>query len=118
MKKYIQKIKIMNMRKYIVAILSIFLLLILSVSFNTYFEKRAELSPSDEKERVQSYVVQCYATEGFYPPNLDYLSEHYGLILKDTEYLYFYDAFASNIRPDLSVSKQFNEGENVFENEL
>ncbi len=118
MREYMKKVKILCMRKYIVAILSFSLLLVLSINFNMYFEKRCELSPNDEKERIQSYVVQCYATEGFYPPNLDYLTEHYGLILKEKDYLYFYDAFASNIMPDLSVSKQFNEGKNVFEDEL
>ena len=30
-------------------------------------------------ETLHRAAVSCYATEGFYPPNLDYLLERYGV---------------------------------------
>lgn len=47
-------------------------------------------------------AVACYAAEGVYPPNLDYLTEHYGVQIGD-EYTVFYEVFASNLMPDITV---------------
>ncbi|MFO7612266.1 MAG: hypothetical protein R6W99_07270 [Clostridia bacterium] len=55
------------------------------------------------EDTIRKYVIQCYALEGSYPPDLDYLAENYGLILDDSRYVYYYDAFAANIMPDIEV---------------
>ena len=47
-------------------------------------------------------AVACYAAEGVYPPTLDYLTEHYGVQIGD-EYLVFYEIFASNLMPDITL---------------
>lgn len=47
-------------------------------------------------------AVACYAAEGVYPPTLDYLTEHYGVQIED-EYIVFYEIFASNLMPDITV---------------
>jgi hypothetical protein len=48
-------------------------------------------------------AVQCYAIEGFYPPNIEYLEENYGLVVDHDKYFVFYNVFASNIMPDVNV---------------
>jgi len=48
-------------------------------------------------------AVSCYATEGVYPPNLDYLVTHYGIQIDDRQYAVFYEAFADNLMPDITV---------------
>lgn len=55
------------------------------------------------RETVLSAVAQCYALEGAYPPDLEYLEKSYGLILDRSRYIYHYDIFASNIFPDVKV---------------
>lgn len=55
------------------------------------------------KDSVISSVVQCYALEGRYPDDLEYLQENYGLQLNTDRYYYHYDKFASNILPDVQV---------------
>ena len=61
-------------------------------------------SRTDEiRDTVLSYVAQCYALEGKYPPDLKYLEQNYGLQLNEDKYRYHYEKFASNILPDVQV---------------
>ncbi len=48
-------------------------------------------------------VVHCYATEGFYPPSLEYLEEHYGLTYDKSRYWIDYQPVGSNLMPDMTV---------------
>ena len=55
------------------------------------------------KETVERAALQCYAVEGAYPPDLDYLIENYGLAVNTDDFYIRYDAFASNLPPDVRV---------------
>jgi len=55
-------------------------------------------------DQVRHAAIGCYASEGRYPQNVDYLVEHYGLVYDEERYSILYDAFASNIMPDIDVS--------------
>lgn len=48
-------------------------------------------------------AVACYASEGIYPPSLDYIKEYYGIQIDDSRYLVIYEAFAENLMPDITV---------------
>ncbi len=48
-------------------------------------------------------IVQCYAIEGRYPPNLEYLEQHYGLIYDKTTFFVDYMPIAGNLYPDVTV---------------
>lgn len=48
-------------------------------------------------------AVACYATEGIYPPTLDYITEHYGIQIDQSRYAVFYEIFAENLMPDITV---------------
>lgn len=54
-------------------------------------------------QAIQRASVQCYAIEGQYPPSVEYLEEHYGLTIDHEKYHVFYDGWASNIMPDITV---------------
>lgn len=54
-------------------------------------------------DTIISSLAQCYALEGRYPADLDYLEDHYGLQLDKTNYGYHYEMFASNIFPNIRV---------------
>lgn len=54
-------------------------------------------------EQVRQAAVDCYASEGYFPQSVNHLVEHYGLVYDQERYLVRYDAFASNVMPDIDV---------------
>ena len=55
------------------------------------------------EDAVRRAAVACYAAEGIYPPDLEYLEEHYGIQVDRDRYTVMYDVFASNLMPDVTV---------------
>jgi hypothetical protein len=68
---------------------------------------------SHEEEIVTSAldrsITQCYALEGFYPPNLAYLSDHYGFTYNTEHFFIDYQYIAGNLRPDVTIIKRESE---------
>lgn len=48
-------------------------------------------------------ITQCYALEGTYPPDIQYLVDHYGLIYDSDYYFISYNYIGSNLRPDVTI---------------
>ena len=48
-------------------------------------------------------MVNCYAIEGRYPATLEYVEEYYGLQINRERYDVFYEVFADNIMPEITV---------------
>lgn len=62
------------------------------------------LEDRQQMERaLRQGCVSCYAVEGRYPPDLDYLKEHYGLQINEESYTVVYTAIAPNLMPDITV---------------
>ena len=57
------------------------------------------------RDAVKNAALTCYAVEGAYPDSVDYLREHYRLAYDEDRYLITYDAFASNMIPDIWVTE-------------
>jgi len=55
------------------------------------------------EDTIKKAVVNCYAIEGRYPATLAYVEEHYGLQIDRERYDVFYEVFADNIMPDITV---------------
>lgn len=55
------------------------------------------------EETLRRAVVTCYALEGRYPPDVDYLRQFYGVQLNEKDYIVHYEIFAENIMPDITV---------------
>lgn len=55
------------------------------------------------RSTVENGITMCYAIEGAYPEDLEYLVENYGVIYDSQKYIVYYDRFAANIRPTVSV---------------
>ena len=58
------------------------------------------------REAIERGALQCYAVEGVYPPNLQYLEENYGLQVNTEDYYVTYEAFASNLAPTVIVQSK------------
>ena len=55
------------------------------------------------EQNLHRAAVQCYAVEGFYPPDAAYLEENYGVTVDRDRYAVHYEVFASNILPEITV---------------
>lgn len=76
--------------------------------FVTGLVDRASASAEEDmvQEAVRQAMITCYAVEGAYPADIDYLKDNYGLAYNENEYFVYYDAFASNILPEIHVSRR------------
>ena len=54
-------------------------------------------------DAVRNAALTCYAVEGAYPNDVEYLREHYGLAYDQSRYLVRYSAFGSNLMPSITV---------------
>lgn len=73
------------------------------VGVNTVDDTTSSEQAKSLETAVRRSIAQCYAVEGTYPPSLEYLEEHYGL-LYDTDSFYIdYTAIGSNIMPDITI---------------
>ena len=52
---------------------------------------------------IERAVADCYAIEGYYPPNMDYLYENYRVRVDEDKYFVVYNIFAPNISPSVSL---------------
>ncbi|MBN2851614.1 MAG: hypothetical protein JXQ23_02625 [Clostridia bacterium] len=88
----------------IISIMIIFLFsLIVIFSIKSIDNNYAENQVKTVEKTIKQAIVQCYALEGSYPPDLEYLKENYGIIINTDKYIYHYEIFASNIMPILKV---------------
>lgn len=56
------------------------------------------------QDAVKNAALTCFAVEGAFPYELDYLRENYGLAYDEEKYHVLYEAFASNQMPEIRVS--------------
>ena len=88
----------------------VFTAVILSALLLWFFPAVNHLSEGQHEEgraqlemALRRATVACYATEGIYPPTLDYLKEHYGIQIDKSRYSVFYEIFADNLMPEITV---------------
>lgn len=55
---------------------------------------------------IRKASIQCYADEGRYPADVEYLVEHYNVNIDEDEFMVVYDCAASNISPNISVFRR------------
>lgn len=55
------------------------------------------------EQAVRRSCAACYAAEGRYPQDLDYLEDRYGLQIDEDTYIVYYAAQAGNLMPDIVV---------------
>lgn len=82
-------------------ILGIFLSGIQSVQGTTESKQKESLETA-----LTRSITQCYAVEGIYPPDLQYLIDHYGLTYDSNTFLIDYDCYGSNLMPEFTVMRK------------
>lgn len=73
---------------------------------NRLEENRRREGTQQLETLLRRTAVSCYAAEGFYPPSLDYMQEHYGLEYNEELYIVHYQWIASNWLPDITVMER------------
>lgn len=62
------------------------------------------LRQSSIKDSISKAASLCYAAEGAYPENLDYLEENYGVRTEYEDFTVHYSYAGGNIPPDIIVA--------------
>ena len=91
------------MAALILALLLWFFTAVGNLSRDSGTEGRGQLETA-----LRRAAVACYAAEGVYPPTIDYLREHYGVQIEEEKYIVFYEIFANNLMPDITVLEKGN----------
>ena len=55
------------------------------------------------RDAVKNAALTCYAVEGMYPDDIQYLRDHYNLSFNEDKYVVYYEPFASNVIPAIKV---------------
>ena len=67
-----------------------------------------EISVEQDRQLTYSAIrkatIQCYADEGRYPSDVDYLVEHYNVRIDYDTFRVSYDCAAANVSPNIAVS--------------
>lgn len=104
MKKFGLKHKEYNMRGIIASIAAFCFILAIMMAGIWKFGQMQRMQNIDLlRQSAKKAIVQCYADEGIYPPELEYLEENYGLVYDHDSFYVEYDVFASNVMPQVDV---------------
>ncbi len=98
----------MRINKKDVASILIFIALILTfvLLINGIANKNNGRELRIVRDAVKNAALTCYAVEGVYPDDLDYLREHYNLSYNEERFQVFYEPLASNLMPSIKVAER------------
>ncbi len=95
--------KRIHVRSVLTVLLVALLLGWLLVSVGRLEEGQSEQGRQQLEDALRRAAVACYAAEGIYPPTLSYLQSHYGVQIDEQHYTVFYEIFAENLMPQITV---------------
>ena len=94
-------------RKDIVKIVLIAAVLVLAVVLTGRISNSQQSAESEiVRQSIKDAAINCYAVEGAYPDDLEYLRENYMLAYNEDRYFVTYNAFSSNHIPDIYVTER------------
>ena len=94
-------------RRDLIKLLAIVAMLVAAVLLINRIDTAQDSAETDiVRDAVKNAALTCYAVEGAYPDSVEYLREHYRLAYDEERYFITYDAFASNMIPDIWVTEK------------
>lgn len=103
MRKHLSK-KLVTLGRYLIMpALMLAAVYILLVSAGNVNERQQAENLKQMEDSIHKAVLNCYAIEGSYPATLDYVEQYYGLQIDHDRYDVFYEVFAQNIMPEITV---------------
>ncbi len=82
------------------------ILMILFFGLDQTEKEMEQNEPLRLEESLRRAAADCYSMEGFYPARLDYLIEHYGVLVDEERYHVYYETMGSNIMPVIEVIRK------------
>ncbi len=95
----------------IIKIIGLFAILAAAVFCLLKGAERMEMGQQSESLKqldnsIRKATLTCYATEGVYPPTIQYLKDNYGIQVDEDKYTVFYEIFGDNMMPDITVMEK------------
>ena len=90
--------------KYFFAAISAAFLIFLFASTSVFYMQSKEVRIKNAAALIREASNQCYALEGRYPEDIDYLARHYGIVLEREKYVYVYRSFDAKSMPYIEVT--------------
>ena len=88
-------------------VLGILLFCALAAWMLSGIREAARLSDAEEQRQAEQAIrdaaVSCFALEGAYPATYEQLKAYSGLAVDEEKYVVFYEIFASNLMPEITV---------------
>jgi len=76
----------------------------LAVTVFDQLERRVDVEQASRlKETLRRAAISCYAVEGRYPPDLQYLQDHYGVVVDQSKFYVDYFFINRNTMPIIDV---------------
>lgn len=101
-----------TLRGYVLSGAAMALMIGIFAALSLQFAGRTGAREEDTlKKAITRASVQCYAIEGRYPPSVEYLEQNYGIQINREKYHVFYDGFASNVMPQITVIAAREQGD-------
>lgn len=99
-----QRHKINTMLRGLLLPVGAVIVLVFFASAINNMDKGREMQNTAQLENaLRRGCAACYAAEGVYPRDLEYLSERYGVQIDDERYRVYYTVIAQNLMPDITV---------------
>ena len=89
-----------------ILVIVFFLYAIMNLNSATITRQESALQNAIEKD-----IVNCYALEGYYPPSLSYIKEHYGLTYNEELFFVDYQPVGSNLFPTVTIIRKGDSNE-------
>lgn len=94
-------------------IICFFMLLIMLLGVTKFSEMSVEQDMELTLQAVRKAAVQCYADEGRFPANVEYLVRNYNINIDYDRFHVNYDCAAANVMPNITVFKNRSSDEQV-----
>lgn len=96
--------KLSTLARYLLMpVLMLMAMFIILVNVGKISERQQAENLKQMEDTIYKAVLNCYAIEGSYPATLDYVEQYYGLQIDHDRYDVFYEIFAQNVMPEITV---------------
>lgn len=94
-------------RTYGLPVLTVLLILLLMLGSAVRFTRvHTEQDKILTEQAIKKAVVQCFADEGRYPADIDYIEKNYNLKIDYDRFYVNYDCAAANVFPNIAVFRK------------
>lgn len=108
MKKFSRKKKLHIKASYITTFVFALFILLMLVFVSSIGNQNTDRQEETLASALERDIMHCYALEGYYPPSLKYIEDHYGLVYDKEKYIVDYRPVANNIYPNIAIIKKGN----------